>query len=295
MVNSKETEKREQEFFLKIYSEKSLFQKLFKDDFYEIETYEYTELFRNSILDHLRKENGLLKSNELENLQNFYKTKECEYGDFSVNSIQSSLYKLTEKIRPIYYSFIVKCLRPVFPFDFYFQKDITFRVHVPQKNGQISLSNPFPMFHSDVCFGHPPYEINIWIPLTKPDPKEFHFFNISNVENSKKVLRQLNYLPRTFGQFLKKGGKINEELLKHKKVTTNYGKTLVFDSRCMHSAMPIKYQTRVSIDIRIIPTKEYASLPFVFKGTGRMKTLWAPGFGYDKFKSSELLNKQDLK
>lgn len=284
----KEEEKIEQEFFFEIYHKKSLLQKLFNSDFYETDISEYTEKFRSCILEHLWNHNSFFKSNNLENLQNFYDSEKCEYGDFMMNSIQRSLYDLNKQISPIYFGFISNYLKNIFPFDFYFQREITFRVHIPQKNGDISLSNPYPNFHTDACFGHPPNEINIWIPLTKPFPKEFHFFNISSVENSKNALAQLNYLPRSFDKFLKNGGKIDQEKLKHNKVTTDYGKTLIFDSRCMHSAMPIKYQTRVSIDIRIIPINEFLNLPYEFKGTGKMQTLWAPGFGYDKLKSSEL-------
>ena len=167
---------------------------------------------------------------------------------------------ITENNRNLYYEFISKCLKKKIPFDFYFQKEMTFRVHTPYPKGS-TQKNPLPKFHIDSCLGHPPNEINIWIPLTKLDPNEMHSFNLASVFESKKLIEKFEYLPKRIDEFRKiKGSELDDEL-NHYKVTTKYGKALIFDARCMHSAMPIKYQTRVSIDIRIIPVREFLNLP----------------------------------
>ena len=140
----------------------------------------------------------------------------------------------------------------------------------------------------DSCLGHPPNEINIWIPLTKLHPKEFHSFNISSVNDSKNVLANFDYNPSKIDNFRKIRGKELEYVLNPYEVKTQYGNALIFDARCMHSAMPVLYHTRVSIDIRILPVDEFQKLPYKFIGTGRMKMPWIPGHGYDLLDSSKL-------
>ena len=140
----------------------------------------------------------------------------------------------------------------------------------------------------DSCLGHPPNEINIWIPLTKLDSKEFHSFNITSVNDSKDILEKFNYNPNKIDQFRKQNGKYLEDVLNHYEVKTKYGKALMFDARCMHSAMPVLYHSRFSIDIRILPIDDFKVLPYKFVGSGRMKMPWIPGYGYDLLDSSKL-------
>ena len=49
---------------------------------------------------------------------------------------------------------------------------------------------------------------------------------------------------------------------------------IVFDSRCLHTAIPPNFKTRVSIDVRIYPLKEFNNEKYIFKGKGRKKILF---------------------
>ena len=63
------------------------------------------------------------------------------------------------------------------------------------------------------------------------------------------------------------------------------GKALLFDSRCFHaSVMNEANYTRVSMDVRIIPERDYDNLPFTYIGTGRRKSQFIAGDYYSKTK-----------
>ena len=286
-MNFEINKKIQQEYFFSYYSQKSRFQRLFNDDKSEIEICKYSDKFREIIENHLHSNGILHHGGELENLHNYCDEKNLKYDEYDINPIQKTLYSLTENNREIYYEFISKCLKKFFPFDFYFQKEITFRVHIPPKKGS-SHKSPFPSFHMDSCLGHPPNEINIWIPLTRLDSKEFHAFNITSVNRSKDLLKKFNYDPYAIDTFRKSNGKELNSFLNHYQVKTQYGNALIFDARCMHSAMPVIHHTRFSIDIRIIPLDDFKVLPYKFVGSGRMKMPWIPGYGYDLLDSSKL-------
>ena len=180
----------EKKFFTDYYKKRSIIQNLFHSDTHEIDIKEYSIKFRELVLNHLKLNEFMNNQGDLENLHNFCSKENIEYDKYDINPIQKSLYSLTEKNRDLYHEFISKCLRSYFPFDFFFQKEITFRVHIPPQKGN-NHRNPFPSFHMDSCLGHPPNEINIWIPLTKLDSHELHSFNLSSVSDPKKLLEKM--------------------------------------------------------------------------------------------------------
>ena len=56
----------------------------------------------------------------------------------------------------------------------------------------------------------------------------------------------------------------------------------MFDSRCLHSTIPLINHTRVSIDVRIVPVSEFKKYKNIYQGTGRTKVKFIPGEGYNE-------------
>jgi hypothetical protein len=71
-------------------------------------------------------------------------------------------------------------------------------------------------------------------------------------------------------------------------VTTELGKIMAFDSRCIHTGEPLKMHTRASMDIRILPIKEYEKMNIEYQGSGRRKILFAPGHCYHPLNSDQI-------
>ncbi|MGH7766135.1 MAG: hypothetical protein ACREQP_01665, partial [Candidatus Binatia bacterium] len=60
---------------------------------------------------------------------------------------------------PLYRKFVHR-LQAVIGEELVFQKKPTFRIHLP---GNLSVGN----YHRDRDYGHPPEEINVWVPVTE--------------------------------------------------------------------------------------------------------------------------------
>lgn len=185
--------------------------------------------------------------------------------DFGINKLTEILYEIPSSLFKSYYYL---CEEILLHFkDHLIQRQPTIRIHFQDED-----CYPFyPFWHSDPILGHPPYEKNIWIPLTKPNPKGIHGFKISNPEASSRIF---NLLCKSSPYLSKQ----KEDLIKNKSlekessfVNCRQGEGVVFDSRIFHSATPYKYSPRISIDIRIME-KKYLNDPFpIFRGLGRRK------------------------
>ena len=73
--------------------------------------------------------------------------------------------------------------------DFFFQIQPTLRIQMPHH----SSNSFYPVYHSDIQNGHPPYMINIWLPLNPPSELEGHGFNIAPLDESIKIFKEYNY------------------------------------------------------------------------------------------------------
>src|SRR5262249_13171584 len=69
---------------------------------------------------------------------------------------------------------------------------------------------------------------------------------------------------------------------KMRPVELDYGQYLLFDPRCLHATQNnVTDSTRISTDVRIILRRHMESLPIEYRGTGRLRMLFAPGHYYD--------------
>ena len=258
-------------FIKKKFISKSFFQKKISNgkSSKKFSINKYSEIFRDEINRLLLDKRIIDKNYELEKIHKYIGKSLKNYNfNNGVNKLSQLFYKNDIRFDNIYLSFIKHLSENFFKFPFYFQETPTIRLQCPGG----SNSNHYPRYHNDIAYGHPFEEINIWLPLTYINKIEKHAFRVMNLTETNRIVKSFNYnldnlMKRTINE-----SKINFKYNKiSPKVRTNFGEMFLFDSRCLHSAEPITIQTRVSIDIRIVPVSEYKSLNYKHQGTGKRK------------------------
>lgn len=268
-----------------LYSRESRFQKEFSTadaiDFpcpASLMRNEVVRLLQNTLHTH-----GIYCPPELEELHKHlfagHKAYDSIYG---VNGISGMLYDTDEQFAESYLYFITS-IRNHFDTPFYFQKTPTIRIHCPDSEG----SDFYPCYHNDLMFGHPPEEINLWVPLTAPVKPQDHGFRLLNVYESGMALKEFNYDGERLRAYYSEHAGKDKDLYTGLPIDTEFGKLTAFDSRCIHTAEPLLYHTRVSMDVRILPIDDYDPA-HVHEGTGRRKVRYAPGDAYHEKHSHEL-------
>jgi hypothetical protein len=226
------------------------------------------------------------KNFELENLHSVIPKSLKSYDfDTGINSLSQAFYETDDEFYNLYLEFIKTIYSNFFNFPFYFQKTPTIRLHCPESSG----SSHYPRYHTDIGYGHPPQEINLWLPLTAPFKEQKHGFRLMDFDNSQKILRKYSYDFNSFISDAVHKKDFNEQL--HElapQVDTIFGETLAFDSRSIHTGEALTFHTRVSIDVRIIPVANFDSEFFLFQGAGKMKSLYMPGEAYSEVSSNFL-------
>lgn len=264
----------------------SRFQHEFSADFCDIEAGGYPAQFAAHVLRLLRQKGVINRDVPIRDLHRQLAPELRDYNyDDGVNKISTFLYDTDEAFVSLYHRFIRDCVQHYFPYPFYFQATTTIRIHCPDGKN----ANHYPRYHSDIGYGHPPQEINLWMPLTDPEPPQQHGFRCMSVADSREVLEAFDY---DFTPFIDRA--INDKLFNHAlnkrapQVDTPYGKMRVFDSRAIHTGEPLERHSRASIDIRILPVEDYDNLSIIWQGSGRRKMLYVPGQGYYEKHSGEI-------
>jgi|SRR5579885_183275 hypothetical protein len=268
------------------YSGESYFEKLFHHDHTEMDCHASSEAFRNEIERILLEKQLINESVPLEKLHEVLSDEMKAYNfNDGVNKITTYFYDTDSQFTNVYHQYI-RFLREHFVREpFWFQATPTIRIHCPNAEN----SHHYPRYHSDISYGHPPEEINIWLPLTSV--MEGHSFRTMSVANSRNILEKFDY---DFGAFIhsaihdKEFSNYCESLANP--VITEFGRMLAFDSRAIHSGEPMQSHTRVSMDIRILPLSQYEKMDIEYQGSGRRKILFTPGNCYHSQDSDHLLN-----
>ena len=144
---------------------------------------------------------------------------------------------------PTYREF-VKFLQGPIQEELIFQKKPTFRIHLP---GNLSVGD----YHRDRDYGHPPEEINIWVPVTE-------------ARKTATIWLESEYEKNDFHP-----------------VELNHGEFLIFDSALKHgNEINAEGYTRVSMDFRVIPKSLYKGSERVTANRGHKLSL---GQYYDQF------------
>jgi hypothetical protein len=174
--------------------------------------------------------------------------------------------------------------------DFYFQKSPTIRAHFPNE----ASANSYPFWHTDRQVGHPPSEINLWMPITFN--KECTF-SIMSYQDSLSILKDVNfnyeelsnkaYDDKDFKQYCSN----NSIAVDGENGVCDNSSFCLFNSLRVHSTIPPEKETRISMDARIIPVETF-DWTTKYKGVGRMGAEWWPGgkFGYCEKSIKEILS-----
>lgn len=189
-----------------------------------------------------------------------------------INAVTQALY--ADDANDLYHDFIKGFIskRLAKGRKFIFQKVPTIRVHCPK------VSQNYPFYHSDLFLGHHPFELNIWMPLTKKG-EEGHGFGVMDLSKSCELLESFDF---NVDQLMSKS---SDSTVFHQKVTdvdVDCGEVLVFDSRLIHSALPIINKTRVSLDVRILFLEDKKLHPYQHQSTGGRRLLFEPGGYFSK-------------
>lgn len=268
----------------KTYQAKSFFQQLFSHDSEEFPCADYSRAFRNEIIRILLKEKIINQEVTLEKLHEHVSDEMRAYNfDDGVNKISTYFYETDDQFKVVYYNFIRFLRENFIKQPFYFQATPTIRIHCPNAEN----SNHYPRFHTDVNYGHPPEEINIWFPMT--EVVSVHGFRLMSYLTSKKVLEEFDF---DFSKFIHAA--INDKEFSSycesisQEVLTAFGNMLAFDSRCIHTGEPLKTHTRASMDIRILPVAQFEKMDITYQGSGRRKIIFAPGYCYHEKDSDQI-------
>lgn len=262
--------------YLSSNSMHSIFNTDIKKFHFDIESFRFTD----QIIKHLIDKEILLKQNSdsyhLDHIHANICSENMRLDDSEQNKISKLFYEADHAFLKLYNSFIENIICSHFSESFYFQKTPTLRFHFPNQEG----FNWHPTIHNDIMLGHPPKEINIWLPFTKTFGSNSMI--IAPLDFSLMVMRKLNFDYGKFVHDIQMDEAFRNFLLSNMKpLELKFGEGIFFDSRCLHATQyNTTDSTRVSMDIRIISEASYKSLPFEYVGTGRMKMPFTPGNYY---------------
>lgn len=268
------------------FADNSRFQREFSADSMDLDAGSYAQQLRDEIIRLLAEKGVQVPGGDLENLHKTLPPEQKEYNfNDGVNKLSTLLYDTDEKFIKAYHGMIKNCVYRHFPYPFYFQATTTIRIHCPEGEN----NDHYPRYHTDINYGHPPEEINLWIPLTEPQAPQYHGFRRSDVQHTREILDAFDY---DFAPFIDRA--VNDKEFNRRinevapQVTTPFGKISAFDSRCIHTGEPLLNHTRASIDIRIIALEDYESLDIEYQGTGRRQIRYVPGQAYYPLSSDKL-------
>ena len=241
-------------------------------------------------------EKGVITTTNID-LKNIHKHTSQEMIDFDgidgTSALGRMFYKTDSQFINNYHNFIKWLSEEVLDFDFYFQATPTIRFNCAGAFLKIpNTKMPYPRYHTDLEYGHPPQEINLWWSFTDNFQSGFE---VASFSESKKWYSTYDF---DLEKFTKDSWSNNEDFNNHGKLISSEVKSkkiLIFDARCIHSAIERKdMSTRVSLDIRINPVVDFvwpsiAGNP-VYVGKGRTKAEFKPGGhrGYYSKPASEI-------
>jgi sporadic carbohydrate cluster 2OG-Fe(II) oxygenase len=193
-----------------------------------------------------------------------------------LNAVSKAFYDTSESFLAVYRRFVRDAIGPLFGEDMYFQATPTLRFQFPNQPG----FNWKPRIHNDIMLGHPPSEVNIWLPFTRTFGT--NTMTIASLEDSVSVLDSLGYDFEKLAWNVQKDDAFWQTTARRMgPVELEYGEFLLFDPRCLHATQDNRTDsTRISMDVRIILRRHMESLPLEYRGTGRLRMLFAPGHYY---------------
>ena len=197
----------------------------------------------------------------------------------ATNAVGRMMYNQDASFRNLFGEFIfqlrqdMRDARRDSDFDFVYQRTPTVRFHFPvQFDNQFRLNDRVMCQHNDQMLGHPPGEINCWLPLT--DCGGTAGLQLATLEDSlacgadwfgRRGSLEAFQLHLTHDKWL--AAQVERKTKPRKLKVGTY---LSFDGRQLHGPDEnIEGYTRVSMDWRIMPVELYEALDREYVGTGR--------------------------
>lgn len=233
--------------------------------------------FRAAIKDALVANGFIPAEAELENIHEYLSPEDMKVDGNQINRVTAFFYDTPPAFLDAYHAFMRNYVaKEIIHEPFYFQRTPTIRFHFPNADGMDAVER----FHIDSILGHPPQEVNLWVPMT--DAGRHQSFVLGNLDGSLEILQRCEFDLRKFAESLYGDDGFQSDCRKLcSPVETKYGECLLFDSRCLHSAVVNESgTTRVSIDVRVLRVSDFEAIPFEYKGTGRTKVSFTPGHYY---------------
>lgn len=221
----------------------------------------------------------------LDKLHSHLPTRLKDLDASELNEVSKKFYDTDEAFLACYETFLKEIVEPqVVGGDFLFQKTPTIRFHFPNQNG----FNWRPRFHTDIMLGHPPQEINIWLPVA--GATETASMLIASMQDSIDTLKASNLDFPKFAAAVQFDDAVGARCASiTRPVEMKYGQALAFDARCLHATQfNTSPWTRISIDFRVIPISDYERMGLTYRGTGRRQMLFKKGHYYSDQSSSQL-------
>ncbi|OGT44656.1 MAG: hypothetical protein A3F42_08040 [Gammaproteobacteria bacterium RIFCSPHIGHO2_12_FULL_37_34] len=268
------------------YQKTGWLQKEYNSDYIFVDLEKYYFNLRDQIAQLLIYKRFINQTIQLEELHDYVPEEFKQYGHDGISKIGTFFYETNAQFIKTLHEFIHHILyKKIIKLPFLFQATPTFRIHCPNS----ANAEFFPHFHTDLALGHPPYEINLWIPLT--EKRSGHGFYLATVENSNKIARFIDYdIPSLMDDTVFR----NQHYLAFCKpklfeINVEKGWGLMFDGRCFHTAMPISDHTRISIDFRIVLQEDFVKAELIYENRGiRKQLLLLPNDYYYSLTSADL-------
>jgi hypothetical protein len=194
-----------------------------------------------------------------------------------LNGISRACYETSPSFIACYRDLIADVLTAdVVHGDCLFQATPTIRFHFPRQEGFAWQ----PRFHSDVMLGHPPQEINVWLPLCRT--RGASSMRITPLEPSIALLTACDFDFERFAQGVQVDPALQQRCqAESAPVELSYGEFIAFDPRCLHATQyNDSDMTRISLDFRVIATEDYDAIRLPYRGTGRLRMPFKRGAYY---------------
>jgi hypothetical protein len=143
-------------------------------------------------------------------------------------------------------------------------------------------------YHTDLMLGHPPQELNVWVPLT--DVYGANSMCLAPFEDSFNILDGLDFDFDVFAARVQYDEQMAQRCgASARPLELKRGQFVMFDPRCLHATQRNNTpHTRISMDLRVLPLSEWQGMKTQYRGTGRRQMLFAPGHYYDARPSNEI-------
>jgi hypothetical protein len=221
---------------------------------------------------------AMAKLARLEDLHTLLPRERMALDDGELNDVSRQFYDTDAEFVATYEALLRDVVGPdVVGGDFLFQSTPTIRFHFPHEDG----FDWKPRFHTDIMLGHPPQEINLWLPVCGASGSAS--MCIAAMEDGIAVAESLDL---DFARLA--DGAQNDPALAarcagmSRPVELAYGEFLAFDPRCLHATQNNETGwTRISLDFRVVPLDDYHAIRVTYRGTGRRQMLFRQGHYYD--------------